>query len=61
MVSWYVACLIKMTVLIELQGPAQNRPLQIDLGDDDVEDEGNVVEANNNEDKGRRLQRLQWS
>ena len=50
-----------MTVLIELQGPAQNRPLQIDLGDDDVEDEGNVVEANNNEDKGRCPQRLQWS
>ena len=61
MVSWYVAHLIKMTVLIELQGPAQNRPLQIDLGDDDVEDEGNVIKVNNNEDKGRRPQRLQRS
>ena len=50
-----------MTVLIELQGPAQNHPLQIDLGDDDVEDEGNIVEANNNEDKGRHPQQLQRS
>ena len=50
-----------MTVLIELQGPAQNHPLQIDLGDDDVEDEGNVIEANNNEDKGRCSQWLQQS
>ena len=51
-----------MTLLTKLQGPTHCRPLQIDLGDGDVENEGNVVlEANNNKDKGKRPQRLQRS
>ena len=51
-----------MTVLTKLQGPTHIHPLQIDLGDGDVENEANVdvFKANNNSDKGKRPQQLQW-
>ena len=52
-----------ITVLTKFQGPTHGHPLQIDLGDGDVENEGNVnvLEVNNNNDKGKRPQRLQRS
>ena len=52
-----------MTVLTKLQGPTHIHPLQIDLGDGDVENEANVdvFKANNNSDKGKRPQQLQRS